>query len=320
MRVLIIGAGAVGLVYGKHLADGGAQVTLYVRPSRREEARAGYDLTRVWLFGARKTSRFVPHAVVTSTSEALALDVDQAWVATSTTALGEPWLAELLAAVPRANVVFLQPGGDAIARMKALVPDDERRVRGAIAMASWASPLAGSREPRETSTPEGIAYLLPPLGPTGFEGPRAKEIAAALSRGGCPAVVTNVTKSLAVGSSILLPHVVALEAGEWRLARLASRELAALAAGASREALAIACASLELPPPFLARLLARALVTQIVARVARLVTPFDLEVYLRAHFLKVRDQTVLLIGEYIRDGRARSLPTTSLEALRARVP
>ena len=85
MRVLIIGAGAVGLVYAKHLAEGGAEVSLYVRPSRLEEARAGYDLTRVrmnmtavaqrvrmraflhepdavgWLEGAeRRRSRLVP--------------------------------------------------------------------------------------------------------------------------------------------------------------------------------------------------------------------------------------------------------------------
>ncbi len=320
MKVLIIGAGAVGLVYGRHLADAGARVSLFVRPSRRDEALAGTNLTRVRVVGARKTARFVPDAVVTSAEQARALDVDQAWVATSTNALDEPWLEALLAALPRAVVVFLQPGEDVLARMKQLVPDDARRVRGAISMASWVSPLPGSTDPREVATPPGIAYVLPPLGPSGFEGPRAKEIVELLSRGGCPATLTDVTTSLAVGSSLLLPHMVALEAGGWKLSRLASRELALLAAGASREALAIACAGLGIPSPFAARSLTRALTTQIAARLAALLVPFDLEVYLRVHFLKVRDQTLLLIAESTKHGRARSLPTTFLERLRARVP
>jgi hypothetical protein len=320
VRALIIGAGAVGLVYGKHLADGGAQVSLYVRPSRREEAIAGYDLTRVRLVRKRRVSRFVPASVVTSAEEAALLDVDQAWVATSTGALDEPWLSELLTAMPRATVVFLQPGGDALARMQALVPDDGRRVRGAITMASWSTPLEGSIDVRETRGRPGIAYLLPPLSPSGLEGKRAAEIAASLSRGGCPASVANVTTTLAVGSAVLLPHIVALEAGGWRFDRLASRELAKLAATASREALAIACDGLRIGQPLLLRLFVRALTTQIAARLARLATPFDLEVYLRVHFLKVRAQTIQLIAEHVRDGRARALPTTSLEALRARVP
>jgi ketopantoate reductase len=32
MRALVVGAGAVGQVYGHHLARGGADVAFYVRP------------------------------------------------------------------------------------------------------------------------------------------------------------------------------------------------------------------------------------------------------------------------------------------------
>jgi hypothetical protein len=317
-RVLMIGAGAVGLVYGAHAAEGGASVALFVRERRRAEAEAGYALTRVRLFGARRTRRFVPSRVVTSEEEVRALDPDQVWVATATDALSEPWLAALLGAAPRALVVFLQPGGDALDRMKGLVPNEARRVRGAISMASWHAPLEGSQDAREQRTPEGYAYLLPPMGPSGFEGPRAREAIDLLRRGGCPAAPQQVTLALARGSAVLLPHMGALEAAHWSLAELATRELSTLAADASREATAIACTRLGVPQPF-SRVLLRGWITRLAVRLVRWVVPFDLEVYLRVHFLKVRAQTLLLLHEYVRDAEPAKLPARALVALRNRI-
>jgi 2-dehydropantoate 2-reductase len=318
LRVLVVGAGAVGLVYGTHLQRGGAEVALYVRERRRAEAEAGYALTRVGVLGGRTTHSFVPDRVVTSADEVRVLDPDQAWVATATDALDEPWLASVLAASARALVVFLQPGGDALERMKTLVPDETRRVRGAIAMTSWHAPLEGSSEPREKATPNGYAYLFPPLAPTGLEGPRASEAIEALRRGGCPAARANVTASLAHGSAILLPHMAALEAAGWSIATLASREISELAASSSREALTIASRRTGIAEPF-ARRFARGWVTRLAARVARWIVPFDLEVYLRVHFLKVRAQTMLILDEYVRDGTGLGLPHDAIARLRERI-
>lgn len=314
----MIGAGAVGLVYGAHLADAGAEVALYVRERRRAEAEAGYALTRISPFGRRATRTFVPARVVTSEEEVRALDAELAIVATATDALGEPWLTELVAASPRALVVFLQPGADALARMEALVPDATRRVRGAISMASWHAPLPHSTDARERATPPGYAYVFPPLAPSSFEGPRASEIVAPLRAGGCPAVVAPVTLALERGSAVLLPHVATLEAAGWSLRGLASRDLSALAAASSREAMAIACARLGAAQP-LARVLLRGWVTRLLAWLAPHLVPFDLEVYLRVHFLKVRVQTLLLLAEYVRDAGRLGLPASALERLRARL-
>jgi 2-dehydropantoate 2-reductase len=202
--------------------------------------------------------------------------------------------------------------------MKSLVPSSERRVRGAISMASWHAPLESSTQPRETSTPAGYAYLLPPFAPSGFEGPRAEEAIDALRRGGCSAARAHVTRALATGSAVLLPHMAALEVAEWSFAKLATNEMASLAAESSREAMAIACARLGIAQP-LSRVLLRGWVTALGTRLARWVVPFDIEVYLRVHFLKVRAQTWALIGEYLRDAPALGLRTRALQALRDRV-
>jgi 2-dehydropantoate 2-reductase len=313
--MLVVGAGAVGLVYGAHAAEGGADVTLYVRERRRPEAEAGYALTRVRPFRARATRRFVPSRVVTSEEEVRSLDADQVWIATATDALFEPWIASLISASPRAIVVFLQPGADAAERMRELVPDDTRRVGGAISMVSWHAPLEGSNDPRERATPTGYAYLLPPA-PSGFEGPRAAEVVATLRRGRCPARIGHVTESLATGSAVLLPHIATLEAASWSLDRLATRTHAMLAADASREAILITSARTSTRPPMLRRFLS-GFVTRVLVRVARLVAPLDLETYLRVHFTKVRAQTLLILDEYVRDAKRLSLTSAAIERLRA---
>jgi 2-dehydropantoate 2-reductase len=319
VRVLIVGAGAVGLVYGAHLAEGGAEVSVYVRPSRKDEASAGYTLTRVGVLGGRTSRRFVPKSVVTSAAEVAAGEFEHVWVATATNALDEPWLAEVLAGCPRALVIFLQPGGDALARMEALVPEAERRVRGAISMASWHAPLEGSRDVRETSTPAGWAYVLPPGGPSGFEGPRAPEVVRALRAGQCPAAIAHVTASLATGSAVLLPHIATLETAGWSVQRMGTGEVAALAARSSREALAIACARVAIAVPLALRLFVRPFTTRLVALLARTLAPFDVETYLRVHFTKVHAQTMMLLAEYVRDAEARGLPHDALRTLRAKL-
>ena len=43
-RVLIVGAGAVGQVYGWYLSRGGAEVSFYVKEKYLEDARAGFAL------------------------------------------------------------------------------------------------------------------------------------------------------------------------------------------------------------------------------------------------------------------------------------
>ena len=51
MNVLIVGAGAVGQVYGYHLAKGGADVSFYIREQYAAELDRGFELYQLSLFG-----------------------------------------------------------------------------------------------------------------------------------------------------------------------------------------------------------------------------------------------------------------------------
>ncbi len=313
LKVLVLGGGgAVGVVYGAHLARGGAEVSVYVRPARVEEARAGFDLHRVSLFGRRATQRWVPASVLTRVEG----HFDQVWLATPSDALLEPWLPEVLAACGDALVVGLQPGRAAGERMRALVPE-ARLVRGAIPFISWRTPLPASTDARELEATPGYAYFIPPLSAGGFEGARAAEVIGALKSGGFAAHRAKVDESLAMTSSVLLTHVVALECAGWSFAALRSSELSRLAIEASQEAAAIAARELGLRVPFAFHFVATPF-TRFAMRLVGL-APFDVPTYFRVHFTKVRTQTMQILSEMISSGTALQLPVTALLSLQNRV-
>jgi 2-dehydropantoate 2-reductase len=311
VKVLVLGgAGAVGVVYGSHLARGGAEVSVYVRPSRVEEAQRGWDLHKVSLLGRRASQRWTPSAALTKVEGRF----DQVWIATPSDALFEPWLPEALAACGEALVVCLQPGRAAAERMMDLVPA-ARLVHGAIPFISWRTPLSGSSDARELKCSPGYAYFLP--GPGGFEGSRASEVIGALKAGAFRARRAKVDESLAMTSSVLLPHVVALERAGWSFDTLRTSALSQLAVDASHEAAVIAARQLGLRVPLAFRLVATPFTRLAMRLVQSRLTPFDVPAYFRVHFTKVRTQTLQILSEMIIDGTRHGLPVTALSQLQA---
>lgn len=312
-RILIVGAGAVGQVYGAHLQAGGAEVTLYLKPRHVESAQAGFDLRPL---GREKVTRLEPCPTVTSAEEVAEQRFDQVWLCTSSTALEGPWLGPLLKAVGGATVVGLQPGlGSQLLLESHVAP--EQVVMGMISLVAYQSPLPGGpfSGAEDPSLPPAIAYWFPPLSPSPFSGPRAEQPAAALGRGGCPSkTVPDAAVAAATGSAFLMPHLVALELEGWSLKALRRGKRINQAANASREALEIVTreAGVKRSP---LRLAMRAWLTRSLVCAAPHVAPFPLEPYLAYHFTKVGDQTRAMIQRYVTRGQAQGLPTKALEAL-----
>jgi 2-dehydropantoate 2-reductase len=316
MRVLVVGAGAVGQVFGHHLARGGAEVAFLVKPRYAGAARAGYTLYALHDRRRRTTPiRFTGAGVVTSAAEAAASRWDAVILTVSSTALRGAWLAELAAATGDATVVMLQPGiDDRQVVLAAVAPD--RVVAGLITLVSYLAPLPG-----ETRFPEpGVAYFFPPLSAVPLSGPeaRVRPLVDALRRGGMPARRHPDVGAVAqFPSALMTPFLLALEAGGWRMDRLGER--AGVAARAAREAIAVARARGGKTPP-LGGVLARGWLVRAGLAVGRRLVPFDLETYLRSHFTKVGDQTRLMLAQYIDIARERGLAASALEELRDAVP
>lgn len=314
MKVLLVGAGAVGLVYGHHLQKGGAEVSFFVRGKYLDGVARGFRMDRL---GIRRKGavHFQPTAGLATPEQVAAHTWDQVWLCISATGLRGAWLAPFLATIGDATLVALQPGLDDRALLAQEVPD-EQIVQGMISMVSYQAPLPG--EQRQ----EGIAHWFPPLGPSPFTGPaeRTRAVVRALRAGGCPARVhPDAPLQTARGAAILMPHLVALEAAGWKLGALRRRGRLDLAAAGSREALAVVAACTGSGPARASSFVRPGLMRPLLA-VAPWVVPFPLQTYLEYHFTKVGDQTRFMIDTYIGEGEKRGLPTGNLQALGALLP
>lgn len=314
MKILIVGAGAVGQVYGRHLAMGGAEVWCLVKPAHVEAAARGfvlYDLRR-----SRKPPPVAFHpAGFLSTADDVSRDSwDQVWLCISSPALRGSWLDPFLSAIGNATLVNLTPGLDDLDYLEKRFPAS-RLISGVIAAIAWQTPLR-----TETRPEPGIAYWFPPLSASLFDGPMKAEIAitalvATLRRGGCPARKQRDAAHVgALASAAMLPIIRGIELEGWSLSRFARSERAALAARAAREAMTVVARVSGQKIPW-SRHLVRAPIVKAAMTLGPHLVPFDLEVYLQHHFKKVGDQTEQMLGEYVAHGRALGCPVKALENL-----
>jgi len=311
-RVLVVGAGAVGQVYALHMQRGGAKVDVFVKPKYAAEAKGGYRLYRMCGKKKREQHIFEPEAVLCDPAEVAAKSYEQIWICVSTTAL-EAGLAEggtiaaVLANAGEATVVPLQPGLHVPERLAEHVPPHQM-VDGGIAMVAYQAPLVEG----EVEEP-GVAYFLP--SPSPFSGPDAAGVVKLLTAGGCPAEVHANTRALmAYGSATLMPTMTALEGAGWKLAGMRKGPWAKRAARASAEAREVTEAQVGEAPPWALSLITGPTM-KLATWVAPVAAPFELEVYLRYHFTKVREQTKRLMAQYIADAERLDLPHEALSEL-----
>lgn len=317
-RILVVGAGRVGQVYGHHVGKGGASVTVLVRPRHDAEARAGYRMVHVHSTGRRDASRFEPEVVTSIDALARSERFDEAWLCVATNALEDAWLADLAAATAPATLVSFQPGLGVRERLHRAA-DPTRVVQGMITFLAWESPLPGSEDPRERDAEPGTAYFVPPLETIAVSGGsqrRALAVVDSLRSGGLSAhLVQDVEAELAFSTAVLMPAIGTLELAEWSFSKFREGDLADLAAAATRETLAVTEAETGRSTPLFAHALEVPLLLRLGTRIAPVVAPLDIETYLRVHFTKVGPQTRLLLAGYGERARRRELPCEAIEAI-----
>jgi ketopantoate reductase len=318
MRALVVGAGAVGQVYARHLQLGGAEVTFFVRDKYRAALERGLDMYA--LNGPRpsKPVRFEAFKVVSRPDEVAAHRFDQVYLTVSSPALAGPWLRELIAVTGDATIVALQPGNDERALLLAAGVPADRLVQGMITLISYSAPLPG-----ETRFPKpGMAYWFPPLAPAPHSGPRERTAAVvrALRAGKLPSKVhRDVPGAVAFPSAILMPYLVALETAGWSFPALGASPALDLGARAVREALAVTAATTGRRRPLGARVLSRPTMLRFTLWFAARLVPLPLEIYLREHFIKVHAQTIEFMANYIAKGKQAGVGVSALEQLLAGV-
>ncbi|MCB9526602.1 MAG: hypothetical protein H6702_24945 [Myxococcales bacterium] len=308
LKVLMVGAGAVGQTYGFHLLRGGAELTFYVRPGKVAGLRGGVVVHPLNL--SRAPRRLEGYAVVSDAAQvATAGPFDVVILTVPSDALRGAWCTDLLAAAgPDATVVALQPGP----QDQQWVADQvgaERVVAGLIALLAWFAPLPGvDRAP-------GVAWWRPPFGKLPFSGApaRVQPLVQTLRKGGMPAkAVPDAAQAGAAASAVMMPFIAALESVGWQLARLPEPEPHGLALGAAREIRAlVAPKASDLP----LKIMGRRGLLRVGLRVARWFMPMDLQTYTQAHFTKVGAQTRFMFARYVELARERGLAADHVQGL-----
>ncbi len=315
-RVLLVGAGAVGQVFGHVLRQAGCELSFFVKEKYVQEARRGFTLHALDGRG-----RVAPPTLLsgfdlyTSAPELARRRWDQVWLCTSSPALRQgDWVEQLARHTGDATWVMLQPSPDDRAWLLRWIPA-ERLVTGMIPFLSFHSPL----RPGDASPPPGTAWWMPPLAQTPFSGPpeRREAVVRTLRSGGYRArSAEDVSRTAALPTALLTVAIAGLEAAGWRFERFLQPDSLERVLAAAREAVHIVARHWE---PSATRLLPllRPTLVRLLVPVARRASPVDLETYLRVHFTKVADQGDAMMHTYITMGRDAGQEVGHLEALLA---
>ena len=223
MNALIVGAGAVGQVYGSHLQRGGAKVSFLVKEKYRAALEGGVDLYPLNDPAYRASPlRFSDYRLLTSDEQVASETWDQVYLTVSSTAVRGPWLGPLLKAIGKATVVSFQPGLEDRRYLLQWMPE-EQLVAGTLTLISYQAPLPGeTRFPRP-----GMAYWFPPMSASPFSGPssRVKPVVDALNAGKLPAkIIADVPSQVAFPNAMLMPVLLGLESAGWSFAAFKSGE------------------------------------------------------------------------------------------------
>jgi hypothetical protein len=316
MKILIVGAGAVGKIYGRALAMGGAEVHFFVKEKYVEPMKKGFS---VYVLNDAK-HRFTPlrmagYGVLSQNAEVKKQTWDYVLLSVSSTALRGPWLEELIAAMGNAALVTLQPGLHDREYILERFPA-ERLIDGTISIVSYETPLPG-----EKRTVPGMAYWIPPGGSAAFSGANrlVKPLLETFRRGNLAVhPVNDARKENGAAGPILNLMILALESCGWSFEKLSHHLNLKMACAAMPEAIRIHCQKNELKPPPIFWLL-RPWFFRFILMLSKHLVPFDFETYLRIHFTKVRAQTHEGLEDFIAYGEKIGLETQKLRALRQKI-
>lgn len=310
MNILIVGAGAVGLVYGHHLAEAGHQVTFLVKEKyhqdleqERKEGIVLYQLNNDKQL--QSPIRFNNFSVISNWQHANGFDLIA--LSISSTALRQLPLStikeKLLSSNKAASLLMLQPSEEDLDHLSQVIPR-ENILQGMITLISYQTDNIN-----EGISPAGTAYYLPPL-PMPISATllpqqknSLKEAVAVFKESGINAkAVHSALDESRLISAFFMTFLCALEAANWQFKDLKqSKALLKQLSEAQRDLLPQKIQGTGLFSAIKRSLLKSLLkpwLYKTLIRLSPIFVPLPLEAYLKKHFLKVRPQTLMYMQDY----------------------
>lgn len=313
-KILLVGAGAVGQVYGKYLAAAGNDVSFLIKEKYVDEMAKGvvlYNINRDKQ--CQNPLRFSDYRTVTSWQAAAEQQWDMIVLCISSAALHDGLDFEgLKHALKNGTLVMLQPGPEDMARVRQHIAETQI-VQGMITLVSYHTPMPG-----ETTTVPGTAYWLPPFAPMPFAGPvnrRSDVIQTFIGAKIAAKSIKDMREASLYSTAIFMVFLTALEASHWKFVVL-RKDTAMIERmlKANQEAFDAISAKHHIRAPFWSKWVAPWMVKSLLQLAPR-VTPFDLEQFFQVHFTKVKTQTKLFVNTYISHAAETGVPAQQLSLL-----
>jgi hypothetical protein len=317
MKVLIVGCGAVGQVYGLRLQKAGVTLGYLDRPATVDQLKQALAQGGIPLFQISHSHRRDPKPhwlknfqLFTDPVEARLFQPDQIWFTTPSQVYYSEWFREFLQTVPSERVVCFIPEGP----RPEFLPENgrDRLVCGGTTFMAW----QGSLEVGGGGT-EGVHFWLPPLGiPLVGTKIACREVEQVLRKAGFQVTIgAPDSHAQAAATAGMTAFMAGLELSGWSLRAYRKSPWLKRAARAGGEgvlgqlpaASALTRALLGVPVLSAAFFL--------VALCLPLLVPFEIEKYLKFHYTKTREQTLILLDLFVKDGIKSGLPVGTIQLL-----
>jgi len=318
MKVLVVGCGAVGQVFGLFLQKSGVELGLYDQPATVDRLKQALEHGGMPLFQISHSHgrdpiahRLGNYQVVMDLGECQRFKPDQIWFTTPSPVYHSEWFREFLQNVPSERVVCFAPEG---ARSE-FYPESggkERLVFGGITFMAWQGDLEGGG-----GRPEGVNFWLPPLGiPLTGTQKACGEVEQLLKKAGFRVEVQKQASPMQASvTAVMTTFVAGLELSGWSFEAFRKSPWLKRAANGSREAVLSQLSGADIFTRTLLGILLSLTRFYLATFFLPLLPPFDLEKYLRFHYLKTRQQTLTLLDVFAGDGKRRGLPVENIEIL-----
>jgi hypothetical protein len=305
MKILIVGAGAVGLVYGHHFANAGHQMTFLVKEKYQQalEQQKEMGIILYHLNNDKKLNKpehFKSFQTICDWEQAQGFDL--IILAISSNALRQLPLDKIKQQLlrPETNLLMLQPSETDFEHLNQVLPE-EKIFQGMISLISYQT-----EEVNSDINPVGTAYYIPPMpmpisasaSNMSMQKSHSTKIVSLFKSSGIRAkAVNNAIDESRLPSAFLMTFLCALEAANWEFKYLAqSPNLLKKLSSAQQVLLPRQVNSAVLAS--LLKLLLMPGLYKLLLKIAPWFVPLPLEAYLKKHFLKVRPQTVIYMQEY----------------------
>jgi hypothetical protein len=320
MKVLIVGCGAVGQVFGLFLQKVGVELGLFDQPATNKRLEKSLENGGLPLFQVSQSHKKKPIAhrlehyrVLRDETECQRFQPDLIWFTLPSPVYYSDWFRNFLQEVPSERVVCFAPEGG----RREFLPegiDRDRLVFGGVTFMAWQGDLEGGG-----GKPGAVNFWRPTMPGIMLAGTKkaGREVKLLLRKAGFRASLGKADSRMqACVTGVITAFVAGLELAGWSLSTFRKSQWPVLAAGAAREAVS----GQIYKTGFFQRVWMAFLLSPATLRLASLIlptlVPFNLEKYLKFHYLKTRDQSLKLLDIFAGDSERWGLPVENIHILK----